>query len=555
MKKLFLTLLLATLCVTGYGQTIKSLGYNTTNGEVVYTGTNGLNFATEVFFGGDISITSAELKFSGTERINLEEARFAGSWDFDQPATWRTNLGLGASDEVTFGTINSESSIRVVSGTNVFVSLADDVNEFFTPIQIFNSNGLSFEGTNAATAAAATRNNLGVPSSFGSGSNSVVAGGLSNIASGNFSFASGGFSNSAISNNTWVGGSYTRAIHEGSFVWGDNNPELEEDFSGPLITNFPIQFDSITTNSFNVRASGGMYFSLGTNGISFANTTSAEVTRSNLGLDSLKTVINQAGITNPLNLTDLRAYEYVIFTENDVSLPSTDVAKSGDSATIIFERNTNTTNAFFVFGGTNTNSIYTFESNVTNDIATFFYTTNWVVNPPYNLVSTNIPTRTDLGFSTNLDSLWTATNQSSARSAIGVDLSLSPVFILRTNNTARTNTTTEPDEVLQYAFPSAGKYFVTLGHLMDVQTNSGLKAKMFATNATLYGTWSFSASELTNDYNYSLGTISGIRMFHQWFIVDAAADASISFGWGQVSGTNETSILNGSFMKIEKFEP
>jgi hypothetical protein len=35
MKTLFLTLLLATLCATGYGQTIKALGYNTTNNTIV----------------------------------------------------------------------------------------------------------------------------------------------------------------------------------------------------------------------------------------------------------------------------------------------------------------------------------------------------------------------------------------------------------------------------------------------------------------------------------------------------------------------------------------
>jgi hypothetical protein len=43
-------------------------------------------------------------------------------------------------------------------------------------------------------------------------------------------------------------------------------------------------------------------------------------------------------------------------------------------------------------------------------------------------------------------------------------------------------------------------------------------------------------------------------MFHQWFIVDALSGGSMSLGWGQVSGTNNTSIDAGSFMKIEKFQ-
>jgi hypothetical protein len=44
MKPFLLTLLLATCAVTAQGQTIKTLGYNTTNGNVVYTGTNVLTF-------------------------------------------------------------------------------------------------------------------------------------------------------------------------------------------------------------------------------------------------------------------------------------------------------------------------------------------------------------------------------------------------------------------------------------------------------------------------------------------------------------------------------
>jgi hypothetical protein len=44
MKTLTTLLALALFCATGYGQTIKSLGFNTTNGEVVYTGTNTLTF-------------------------------------------------------------------------------------------------------------------------------------------------------------------------------------------------------------------------------------------------------------------------------------------------------------------------------------------------------------------------------------------------------------------------------------------------------------------------------------------------------------------------------
>jgi hypothetical protein len=51
MKTLTTLLALALFCATGYGQTIKSLGYNTTNGQVVAnTGTNVLTFTNEVGF-------------------------------------------------------------------------------------------------------------------------------------------------------------------------------------------------------------------------------------------------------------------------------------------------------------------------------------------------------------------------------------------------------------------------------------------------------------------------------------------------------------------------
>jgi hypothetical protein len=58
MKHLFFTLLLATLCAAnGYGQTIKSLGFNTTNGQVVANTTNVLTFSNALAFGANASTT------------------------------------------------------------------------------------------------------------------------------------------------------------------------------------------------------------------------------------------------------------------------------------------------------------------------------------------------------------------------------------------------------------------------------------------------------------------------------------------------------------------
>ena len=61
-------------------QTIKSLGYNTTNGQIVYTGTNALTFTNALSFGtnADTTRTNLGLGYLGTNA-----------------ATTRTNLGLG----------------------------------------------------------------------------------------------------------------------------------------------------------------------------------------------------------------------------------------------------------------------------------------------------------------------------------------------------------------------------------------------------------------------------------------------------------------------------
>jgi hypothetical protein len=99
--KPFLTLILVTLCAaTSYGQTMKALSYNT-NGVVAYSSTNVLTFTNE---------------------------------------------------RIDFRTIGAD-------GTQVWDAVN---NTFFTELSLQNSS-ISFFGTNAATAAATTRTNLGLP--------------------------------------------------------------------------------------------------------------------------------------------------------------------------------------------------------------------------------------------------------------------------------------------------------------------------------------------------------------------------------------------------------
>ena len=125
MKKLLLTLVFGILGVGVYGQTIKSLGYNTTNGQVVAnTGTNVLTFTNAVRVADETDrIEVSPYSINGWNNIfNLEENYLRGnsinvfSWNVDGTnsaafilsvplvfdenyaniaAKSRTNLGLG----------------------------------------------------------------------------------------------------------------------------------------------------------------------------------------------------------------------------------------------------------------------------------------------------------------------------------------------------------------------------------------------------------------------------------------------------------------------------
>jgi hypothetical protein len=115
--KTFLTLILAAAfgAATSFGQTIKTLGYNTTNGQVIYSGTNTLTFTNANLNIGDFNFNAGLLSAYGVtfdfEERQIEDANVGNviSWssgetlnvgfpiDFGtNAATTRTNLGLGA---------------------------------------------------------------------------------------------------------------------------------------------------------------------------------------------------------------------------------------------------------------------------------------------------------------------------------------------------------------------------------------------------------------------------------------------------------------------------
>jgi hypothetical protein len=196
MKKLALTLLFGILGVGVYGQTIKTLGFNTTNGQVVAnTGTNALTF-TNIYgvqvYNLTVGETSVRANFYVEDdglamivyRTNAET--YIGNLGFtnnsillavpisfldtNTTATTRTNLGLGATNAVRFGSIllyqDGESTNSITYGVDQLFFNQNGV-EFFSLDgasggTVLFQKPISFLGTNAITNAAKTRTNLGL---------------------------------------------------------------------------------------------------------------------------------------------------------------------------------------------------------------------------------------------------------------------------------------------------------------------------------------------------------------------------------------------------------
>jgi hypothetical protein len=124
MKTLF-TILLVTLCAaTGYGQTMKALSYNASNGLVAYSGTNTLEFTNKPLFASGISVSdelffvdAGSIFFDGDTDISINSPYTSEQWRNAIEITWaapsaattRTNLGLGATNNVVFNGVSAGS--------------------------------------------------------------------------------------------------------------------------------------------------------------------------------------------------------------------------------------------------------------------------------------------------------------------------------------------------------------------------------------------------------------------------------------------------------------
>jgi hypothetical protein len=135
--KLFLTLLLATLCATSYGQTIKTLGYNTNSGEVVYTSTNTLTLTnSQIKLGSDFIFFTGtgSLSFGTNAIFEAFTSTFFQPVIFVQAAATRTNLGIPLP---ALTNTNNADTMRALAGST-------NTNEPFSGSVVVDTNTLVF---------------------------------------------------------------------------------------------------------------------------------------------------------------------------------------------------------------------------------------------------------------------------------------------------------------------------------------------------------------------------------------------------------------------------
>jgi len=187
--KTFLTIFLATLCAaTGYGQTMKALSYNASNGVV---SAPSITFTSQVSILGVTVAPDGMLQYDGNDVLELSSSTFLSGVQFSQPAATRSNLGLplaaltntnvtnfrtaiglGATNDVMFNSIILTGNITVGPTSVTFgqtpfggIAIGGQGNpEIVTVVQGGMSLNLSNQGygfgTNNPQGAGLTRTNL-----------------------------------------------------------------------------------------------------------------------------------------------------------------------------------------------------------------------------------------------------------------------------------------------------------------------------------------------------------------------------------------------------------
>jgi hypothetical protein len=176
--KTFFALLLTTLCAaTTYGQTMKALSYNASNGVVAYSSTNALTF-TNGFNAPSLNYNN-KVVFSAEEDSIFSQNSGAGEsvanwqsdfWTFRVPVTFdttniaaqtRSNLGLPLAALTNGNVTNFRTAIGLGATNNV--SIGEDGGSLTTDdLNAGNVNVSSAVTFTTNTAAPTTRTNLGL---------------------------------------------------------------------------------------------------------------------------------------------------------------------------------------------------------------------------------------------------------------------------------------------------------------------------------------------------------------------------------------------------------
>ena len=129
----------------------------------------------------------------------------------------------------TANTIGAGVSGSVIAGGGATNGFPQTINAFYASIGGGFSNTITSNGAQSViaggagnTASASYVSIGGGYSNTGSGFYGTIGGGSSNTASGNNSTVPGGTSNTASGSTSFAAGNRAKAIHNGSFVWGDS---------------------------------------------------------------------------------------------------------------------------------------------------------------------------------------------------------------------------------------------------------------------------------------------------------------------------------------------
>lgn len=153
-------------------------------------------------------------------------------------AGWHSSIGGG------FANLTAWNYANVSGGnSNRSMSWASTIGGGYNNLA---SNTLATAGSGACTVAGGSGNKAVGPAS-------TVGGGMNNSATADYSVVPGGVANVASGIGSFAGGYAAKASRDGMFVWADYHPLVVGGYD-------PTIYGGGGANSFNVRATGGIYF-------------------------------------------------------------------------------------------------------------------------------------------------------------------------------------------------------------------------------------------------------------------------------------------------------